>query len=91
MAKSNDIEAIVMRLLRERLGIYKTAGGEDVISNEVMRALRNEIVELIATAISPERVKTGAFVFTHEASLAESEQRKTGDRSKNESAKPKSV
>jgi len=89
--KPTDLESIVMRLLRERLAIYKNSHDEQIVSNEVIRALRDDIVIEVEKAMVPEKKKSGAFIYTSEASLAESEERKSGIRTKNDSAKPKSV
>jgi len=65
-----------MRLLRERLSVYQNNSGEQIISNETIRELRNEIMDAVDADRAPEVKKSGAFVMTPEASMEESKSRR---------------
>lgn len=87
-----SIEAQIMKLLRERLSIYKNSEGDQLVPNEVIRTLRDELLSVVNTFNAPEKKKSGAYVMTEEASLAESQERQSGERIKNNpKAKPRAV
>jgi hypothetical protein len=85
-----DLQSIVMRLLRERLSVYQNNKGEQIIANEVIKQIRNEIMDAVDADRAPEKQKSGAFVMTQEASMQESQSRKGLPIDKN-AARPKEV
>lgn len=88
--RPNDTQSVVMRILRERLSIYKTNEGDQIVSNETIKELRNEIMDIIDDANRPETQKSGAYVYTPENSIQESIGRQGGKVDKN-AARPKEV
>lgn len=88
--KPQDLASVMMRLIRERLLVFKKADGEQMVPNEVMRELRNEIMDAVDADRAPEKQKSGAFVMTPEASMQESLSRRGQPIDKN-AARPREV
>lgn len=93
MAKENSIEAILMKLLRERINVYKSQDTQEpIVPNQVLKALRDEILAVFNNFNAPEKKKTGAYVYTQEASMAETEERQNKAKKKfNPGAGPRAV
>lgn len=88
--KPQDLQSVVMRLIRERLSKFTNSEGNQLIPNETMRELRNEIMDAVDADRAPEKQKSGAFVMTPEASMQESKARRGEPVDKN-AARPREV
>ena len=88
--KSNEIEAVLMRLIRDSLAPYKGSDGL-LIPHEIQKKLRDDVLELFRQATATPKKLAGAYVMTAEASMAESKERETGKRKSTPAARPKAV
>lgn len=79
-----------MRLLRERLKIYKDSKNQQLISHETIRVIRDEIMDAVTVATAPEVKPHGATIMTAEASMQESNQRQ-GKPVDTQAARPKTI